>query len=517
MTFNSAPAEESSSIDDRIRDMERRFRAIFEGGPVGIALLDREGRYLSVNPVRQRMLGYTEDELRGRHYLDVTHPEDIEMDQQINEEAKRLGRDQYQLEKRFVRSSGETVWSRITVATVRDETGAHEYSVSIAEDITAQKHIEADRERLLELEHAARVRIEQLAAEQAAILSQAAEGIIMSDPTGRITFVNEAALQIHGEPANPEGRTYAERYTLVGLNGVPVNPGNSPLLRAAVHDEPAVNLEWIIRRKDGREIVAQGTATPVVAEDGSRLGAVLTVRDITAQRRFEAEKDDFLSAAAHDLRTPLTTIKGHAQILQKRLQRPEGLDIENLRRGLDRIDSSATRMVSLVNDLLDVANIQLGHGALLNRQNVDLVSLAREIVAEQRAVTEGHRIQVHASTPEVIGYWEAGRLERVLANLLSNAIKYSPEGGDIDISVSTEDGDAVLCVQDQGVGIPAADLPYIFDRFRRGENVSGRISGTGIGLAAVRRIVEQHGGTVSAESEEGRGSVFTVRLPIESF
>jgi PAS domain S-box-containing protein len=516
MTSNSAPAEESSPIDDRIRDMERRFRAIFEGGPVGIALLDREGRYLSVNPVRQRMLGYTEDDLRGRHYLEVTHPDDIEMDRQINEEAERIGRDQYQLEKRFVRSTGETIWSRITVAIVRDEAGAHEYSVSIAEDITAHKKIEADRERLLALERTARVRIEQLAAEQAAILSQAADGIMMSDPTGRITFVNEAAHQIHGAPAYPEGRTYAERYTLVGESGVPLNPGTSPLLRAAVHGEPAVNLEWIIRRTDGRDVIAQGNATPVIAEDGSRLGAVLTVRDITAQRRFEAEKDDFLSAAAHDLRTPLTTIKGHAQILQKRLQRGDGVDVENLQRGLHRIDSSATRMISLVNDLLDVANIQLGQGALLNRHNVDLVSLARQIVAEQRAVTEAHRIRVHASTPEVIGFWEAGRLERVLANLLSNAIKYSPEGGDIDLSVSSDDSDAVLSVQDQGVGIPAADLPYIFDRFRRGENVSGRISGTGIGLAAVRRIVEQHGGTVSVESEEGRGSVFTVRLPLQS-
>jgi PAS domain S-box-containing protein len=509
VTDRSPPAEQA------LRDIKQRFHTIFESGPVGIALLDRDGRYLSVNPVRQEMLGYSEEELRGRHYLDVTHPDDIELDVQVNAEARVLRKDQYQFEKRFVRRDGQTVWSRMTIAVVRNDAGEHEYSVSVAEDITEQKRVEAERARLFELERDARIRIERLAAERSAILAQVAEGIVIVDPNGTITFVNEAAQQIHGEPAVPEGRTYAERYVIISPDGTVLAPGTSPLSRAALFGESTVDDEWYIRRPDGREVAAQGSATQVVGDDGTPLGAVLTVRDITAQRQFEQEKDDFLSAAAHDLRTPLTTIKGHTQILQKRVDGPDLPDRALMLRALDRIDAGATRMISLVNDLLDVANIQFGQGAMLNRRPTDLVALARDIAGEHGAITAAHVITVHADASEITGCWDADRLGRVLANLLSNATKYSPDGGNIDVGVRQEDRHAVLTVQDEGVGIPSSDLPYIFNRFRRGENVSGRIAGTGIGLAAVRRIVEQHGGTVSAVSQENKGSIFTVYLPLE--
>jgi signal transduction histidine kinase len=114
--------------------------------------------------------------------------------------------------------------------------------------------------------------------------------------------------------------------------------------------------------------------------------------------------------------------------------------------------------------------------------------------------------------------WDPTRLERVIANLLNNAVKYSPEGGDIELSLSRQEGDGEMCavlrVRDHGIGVPAADLPHIFERFRRAGNVEGRISGTGLGLASARHIVEQHGGVISVESREGEGALFTVRLPV---
>jgi signal transduction histidine kinase len=128
--------------------------------------------------------------------------------------------------------------------------------------------------------------------------------------------------------------------------------------------------------------------------------------------------------------------------------------------------------------------------------------------------SDSHVVRFEPSVAELAGTWDSARLERVLANLLANALKYSPSGGEVLVEVSRDADWAVLSVADHGIGIPAADLPHIFERFRRASNVAGRIAGSGLGLAGARDIVEQHGGTIFVLSEEGRGSRFVVRLPL---
>jgi signal transduction histidine kinase len=146
------------------------------------------------------------------------------------------------------------------------------------------------------------------------------------------------------------------------------------------------------------------------------------------------------------------------------------------------------------------------------------VALAHQVVGEFQPAATRHQLRVEASAPLLVGLWDAARLDRVLANLLSNAIKYSPAGGTIGVRLSRQDDAkgswALLVVEDHGLGIPAADLPHVFERFHRGANVSGKIRGAGIGLAGVCQIVEQHGGTIVVESQEGHGATFTVRLPL---
>jgi signal transduction histidine kinase len=159
----------------------------------------------------------------------------------------------------------------------------------------------------------------------------------------------------------------------------------------------------------------------------------------------------------------------------------------------------------------------MGGGLELHPAPTDLVALARDCVEAQRAAN-GRAIHLEAEVPTLYATVDAARIARVLGNLLSNALKYSPPERPITVRVAREERDggskAVLAVRDEGIGIPAADLPHIFDRFRRARNVVGHIQGTGIGLASARGIVEQHGGTITAESAEGRGSTFTVRLSL---
>jgi signal transduction histidine kinase len=177
-------------------------------------------------------------------------------------------------------------------------------------------------------------------------------------------------------------------------------------------------------------------------------------------------------------------------------------------------------MARMISELRDSARMQAGQPLALDRAWIDLVALARQIVAEHQLGAPQHRIEISAHVPALIGNWDATRLERVLANLLVNAIKYSPQGGPITFDLTREATDAggfaVLAVQDWGLGIPADDLPQIFEPFQRAANVVGRITGMGIGLASMRQIVEQHGGTIAVTSEVGAGSTFTVRLPLTS-
>ncbi len=230
-----------------------------------------------------------------------------------------------------------------------------------------------------------------------------------------------------------------------------------------------------------------------------------------AARRLEQEREDFLSAILHDLKTPLTSVRGYTQMAQRQADRLAPLNAD-LPRYIGQIDQGTTRLLGLIDELTDATRARLGQELALHRLPTDVVALARGVVAQHAGLT-AHRVTVVASPPALDAAVDAARLERVLDNLLANALKYSPGGGDVEVRVTREGDAAMIAVRDHGLGIPAADLPHVFAPFQRGSNV-GRIEGTGMGLAGARHIVEAHGGVLTGESAEGVGSTFTARLPL---
>ena len=239
------------------------------------------------------------------------------------------------------------------------------------------------------------------------------------------------------------------------------------------------------------------------------------VERATAELREQiTAKDEFMSTVSHDLKSPLTFIKGMAHLRRRRAApTPETHPLID---ALEQIEASAGRMAQQLDELVDASRLHTGRPLDLRRSHVDLVALARKAVAEHQHTTDRHALHVSTRLPHLVGVWDELRLGRVLDNLIDNAVKFSPRGGAVKVSVGAEnDGHAVLCVSDRGEGIPEADLPHIFERFRRGGNVEGRIPGTGIGLAGVQRIVEQHHGSILVESRVGVGTKFTIRLPLD--
>lgn len=228
-------------------------------------------------------------------------------------------------------------------------------------------------------------------------------------------------------------------------------------------------------------------------------------------------RNAFLSQVSHDLRSPLTVIK----ILNQRLQHllvKEALNIPRLAQDLESIDVQTRRMSLMIDDLLDLAQLQVGQNLPLASEVLDLVALVRRIAYLHQRTTQRHQIVVDALVPELMIAGDTLRLERVCANLLSNAMKYSSQGGTITVKAAKEtDGIntwAELSVRDQGLGVPAGEVSHIFEPFYRASNVLANTAGTGVGLASVAQIIKQHGGTITVDSEEGRGTTFIIHLPL---
>jgi signal transduction histidine kinase len=239
-----------------------------------------------------------------------------------------------------------------------------------------------------------------------------------------------------------------------------------------------------------------------------------------ARARAEAEaslrtRDETLATISHDLRTPLTSIRGTAQLLRRRLGRGVSMDPEELAERLLRIEEQTVQMAQMIDDLLDVARLQAGRPLELRREPCDLVGLVRKTAADVQRSSGRHQVHVIADDEAMVGELDVGRMERVILNLLTNAVKYSPDGGEITLTIRRDIGNrAVVEVRDRGIGIPPADLPRIFERFYRASNVGEKLAGTGLGLAGARQIVELHGGEIGATSELGQGTTLTIRLPL---
>jgi len=225
-------------------------------------------------------------------------------------------------------------------------------------------------------------------------------------------------------------------------------------------------------------------------------------------------KDQFLSMASHELKTPITTIRGQAQIALRRLSRQQDVppELATTSTALEKIDEQTHRLNNLVDDLLDLSSIRAGRIGLQLKQ-CDLVEICQDIIEEQRLLS-GRTIDLQTSSPAVAFQGDCNRLSQVVVNLVSNAIKYSPQESPVQVQVVERDSVAVIEVHDAGKGIPKEQQAYIFEPFYRAPDaeVSSK-RGMGLGLAISKDIVERHGGRIWCESKRGQGTTFFVELP----
>jgi signal transduction histidine kinase len=286
-----------------------------------------------------------------------------------------------------------------------------------------------------------------------------------------------------------------------------------------------------LRAASGRFFEGQGPLVAIMATDVLLLAALFALiwdafiareRHLRRERAAHAEaeaaitlRDQFLSVASHELRTPITVLLPTVEILEHRLSRSIQSD-ERLRQSFAMLHRQLVRLQALIGAMLDVSRIQRGQLNIAH-DPLDLAGLVRTVVDEVRSTTRAHTIELSALPGAIPVRGDAVRLSQVLLNLLQNAIKYSPDGGSIQVEVARTASEVAVSVTDHGIGIPADAVPHLFERFYRAPPVrSEHISGMGIGLYVVGEVVALHGGVVTVSSTEGVGSTFTVRLPIST-
>ena len=325
----------------------------------------------------------------------------------------------------------------------------------------------------------------------AALVEAMVEGVIAADARGRIVTANGAARR------------------LLGYEAEAALPALPQLFRAKAARE-AVDAVLDGQRPPDRELELDGQSVLLTGRPLPHGGALLVLHDVTALRRLEMVRRDFVANVSHELKTPLTSISGYAETLVQ--DPPDG---ETMRRFLGVIHNNARRMQRLVDGLLDLSKIESG-GWRPAAEPVEIGAVARESWglladrAEQRKITYQGSVGPDAGTV----FSDPDAVRQVLSNLFDNAIRHTPAGGRITFSAARRDGGVQLEVRDTGAGIPADHLPRIFERFYRADPARARDDGgTGLGLAIVKHLVEAHGGEVAAESQLGRGTAIRCWFP----
>ncbi|WP_201376867.1 PAS domain S-box protein [Ktedonobacter robiniae] len=478
--------EEQKQAEQQLKTSEQNFRTLAEMVPQLVWTMWPDGR-LDYTNQRYRDVTQANLTLEGDDiWRQFVHPEDIERTLAIRHQLLRIG-EIYENEYRLKDGrTGEYRWYLTRALPVRDEAGQIIKWFGTSTDIDDQKRIE-----------------------EALRQSQERANALMNS---NIIGINI----IEGEQIVDANDTYLR---MTGYTREDLRAGNMNWMQMT----PSEYLDRTFEAH--QELDAQQSLTPYekeyVCKDGSRLpvvvGAVLLqhqprqaiafVLDNSARKELEQRKDDFISMASHELRNPLTALKLHTTLLHRQLTK-QGLQAS----ALSSMQTQINKLTRLVEDLLDVSKIQAGR-LEYRQESVDLDALLREIVDTMQQTNPSHTILVRG-TVQAILLGDQDRLGQVFTNLLSNAIKYAPGAETVEVDLSASEETITIRIRDHGLGIPREQRDKIFDRFYRVTDPKQKaIPGLGMGLYIVAEIVKHHGGTITVESEPGKGSTFQVTLP----
>lgn len=526
------------------KQAEELFRTAFEFSPVGMCLATLDGKLQNVNQALADMLGFTPDELKGKHFNEFTYLEDMELG---TEAIRRINADEVQTashEKRYVHKSGDIIWGYVSIVLLKDPSGQPMHFITQILDITERKQVE---DKLRDSEEKYRTLIEQ-----------SSEGIALVGEDGSILEWNAAMQEITGIPRSEAFRLPvwdAQAQMIPSEHRSPqwmasTKTQLSMALQTGYLPQSGQRVEVEIQTASGERKIVNQTVFTIKTLQGFRIGSI--VLDITVHRKAEKDiqqmtedlqhanaeleqrvaertaelnranielehanhaKDEFLANMSHELRTPLNSILGMSESLLE--QRRDSLS-EHQQRSLSIIESSGHHLLELINDILDLSKIDAGKFDVYP-QSVSVNDVCRSSLAFVKSQAAKKSITVSFANEAAVSkiFTDARRLKQILVNLLTNAVKFTPQAGHVTLHISTrlEEDLIQFSIIDTGIGIATEDLEKLFQPFvQLDSSLNRQYEGTGLGLALVRQLTDLLGGSVQVESEPGKGSCFTIKL-----
>lgn len=355
---------------------------------------------------------------------------------------------------------------------------------------TGQRRLEAERRRL------------------DSVLSNMSEGVIATNRRGQIDIVNNMAQQMLGK----------ENKKIVHENILKIlDIQKTHNLRELIERKEDILIDYDV---DEVHAVLRASFSIIQSESGYISGVVCVLRDVTEEQKIEEQRKEFVSNVSHELRTPLTSMRSYIEALIDGAWRDEELAPQFL----EVAQSETDRMIRMIQDLLHLSRIDSGKSEL-NKELIDLGALFMQVLnrfemllASEEYKNNNYRLENHLINEAVFVDIDPDRITQVLDNIMNNAIKYSPDGGTITSRMVVSENEVIISIKDEGMGIPAEDLEFIFHRFYRVDRARSRaMGGTGLGLAISREVIEQHDGRIWAESVEREGTTFYIALPYVPF
>ena len=482
---------EQKQAEEALRESEDRFRAVANLVPDLLWSHDAHGMMFWNSQRWYEYTGQTPEEALGKGWLQVIHPEDRDETRFRFETAIRTGASLRHEHRMYQAASGTYRWFLVQAEPVRDQQGQILHWFGSATEI---EDLKTTQESLQESEERLRVMLE----------SATDYAVITLDTEGNISGWSKGAELIFG---------YTESEVLGKYTDIIFTPEDRTArqpekeIESARTEGCAIDERWHLR-SDGSRFFMSGVMRPIY--NPLLIGYVKVARDITERKLLEQQKDDFIGIASHELKTPVTSIKAYAEILKEKFWQAKDAKNAEL---MQKLDLQVDRLSELINTLLSSTKVTEGR-LELRPEPFDLCRLLGELAEGWQRLSGRHRIRLECEEiPEI----EADReqITQVMTNLVSNAIKYSPDGGDVIISATSNGKELSVCVQDFGVGIPEGLQDKLFGRFFRVNNPKLQtFPGMGLGLYICAGIIKRHGGTLKVQSKEGKGSSFCFTIPI---